>query len=284
MRNLVVREAEDLENWIYNRGGPPDTSIKEDENTAYVYSQWSVWRREISAETETQMISKLGQLPSTGRCDALGRLLVELPNVSPEALGHFPLVLRAVPKSSGKEKENKILTSGSRGRTKSRGQGEQLAKMSDGSLTIPDDFDDAEKGTRYTIPSTSIPSSARCSAVEKMTLTVSMDKLTHTVQKLQIGSDATRLELPILTVEYKKASDNVMKGTNQLRIYLTASVKFLQAIGITNVPVYGVQTDGPIVVLPAAVLRDDDVRSFSIVGARTDDIHSFYSSSTCLSD
>ncbi|KAF8545943.1 hypothetical protein OG21DRAFT_1367723, partial [Imleria badia] len=32
----------------------------------------------------------------------------------------------------------------------------------------------------------------------------------------------------------------------------------LQAVGIANVPVYGVQTDGPIIVLPAAILRDDD--------------------------
>ncbi|KAF8545941.1 hypothetical protein OG21DRAFT_1589690 [Imleria badia] len=77
------------------------------------------------------------------------------------------------------------------------------------------------------------------------------------VQCLQMAADATRLELPILAVNYKKASDSMTKGTNQLRMYLTASVKFLQAVGITDVPVYGVQTDGPIVVLPAAVLRDD---------------------------
>ncbi|KAF8139647.1 hypothetical protein EV363DRAFT_1579207 [Boletus edulis] len=59
-------------------------------------------------------------------------------------------------------------------------------------------------------------------------------------------------------VEYKKVSDDLVKGTNQLRMYLTASVKFLQAVGIRNVPVYGVQTDGSVVVLPAAVLRDDN--------------------------
>ncbi|KAF8425834.1 hypothetical protein L210DRAFT_871349 [Boletus edulis BED1] len=41
-------------------------------------------------------------------------------------------------------------------------------------------------------------------------------------------------------------------------MYLTASVKFLQAIGVTDFAVYGVQTDGPVVVLPAAILRGED--------------------------
>lgn len=41
-------------------------------------------------------------------------------------------------------------------------------------------------------------------------------------------------------------------------MYLTASVKFLQAIGITDFAVYGVQTDGPITVIPAAILRGKD--------------------------
>jgi hypothetical protein len=86
----------------------------------------------------------------------------------------------------------------------------------------------------------------------------SVDALAYKVKQLQLGTDAPCLELPILTAEYKKASDNLMKGTNQLRMYLTASVKFLQAIGITNIAVYGVQTDGPIVVLPAAILGDDN--------------------------
>ena len=95
-----------------------------------------------------------------------------------------------------------------------------------------------------------------------------MRTLTDSIQRMQIGPGSTRLELPILTVEYRKASDSLMKGTNQLRMYLTASVKFLQAVGITNIPVYGVQTDGPIVVLPAAVLRDDNVRSLFTNGVR----------------
>lgn len=64
----------------------------------------------------------------------------------------------------------------------------------------------------------------------------------------------------MLAVEYKKrpGKSDLAKATNQLRMYLTASVKFLQTIGITNFAVYGVKTDGPVVALPAAVIQDDD--------------------------
>ena len=110
-----------------------------------------------------------------------------------------------------------------------------------------------------------------------------MDALASKAQGLQLRPNATRLELPILVVEYKKASDNMMKATNQVRMYLTASVKFLQAVGIANTPVYGVQTDEPIVVLPAAVPRDDNVRSPFATSAGIDNFHLFGSSSTCLS-
>lgn len=260
MRRLVNREAEDLDDWVCRNGGPPGT-LEEVANATYVLSQWLTWKRKINTETEAQMISQLGHFPSTGRCDALGRLLVELPSVSSKTLGQFPLVVRAATKNDADErKDKKAPMSASRTQAKPRGRSEQLAK----SLTVPDDSSTAgteEMGTRYTMLSSSIPSSVQCSNAEKPTSMESLDILTCQAQRLRIGPDATRLELPILTVEYKKTSDHLMKGTNQVRMYLTASVKFLQAVGITNVPVYGVQTDGPIVVVPAAVLRDDDVRS-----------------------
>ena len=41
------------------------------------------------------------------------------------------------------------------------------------------------------------------------------------------------------------------------RMYLTAAVKYLEAIGITDIPVYGVQTDGPIAVFSAAVIKGE---------------------------
>jgi hypothetical protein len=106
-----------------------------------------------------------------------------------------------------------------------------------------------------------------------------MRTLADSAQRTQIGPGATRLELPILTVEYRMASDSLLKCTNQLRMYLTASVKFLQAVGITNIPVYGVQTNSPVVVLQAAVLRGDNVRSLLTDGLR---VMIFISSTVCL--
>ncbi|KAI6155790.1 hypothetical protein BKA82DRAFT_291677 [Pisolithus tinctorius] len=78
------------------------------------------------------------------------------------------------------------------------------------------------------------------------------------IEHLRIRPSAALLDLPIVAVEHKKKSGDLAKRMNQLRMYLAASVKFLQAIGITNFPVYGVEADGPIVSLPAAVLRGDD--------------------------
>ena len=211
------------------------------------------------------MISKLGQFPSTGRCDALGRLLVELPNVSSEAVGNLPLVVHPTERHGDRGRnEVKTSASGSKARTSYRGQGEASTKTPSSSLTVPDVSSGAEartNGTRYTIPSSSVSTSMQSLHKEKTGLAESMDALASKAQRLRLRLDATHLELPILTAEYKKGSDSLMQGTNQVRMYLTASVKFLQAVGITNVPVYGIRTDGPIVVLPAAVLRDDNVRS-----------------------
>ena len=257
IRSLIRREAEDLDEWMLNRGRPSDADT-ELANVVYVVSQYLAWAREIDAETENQKISKLGQFPSTGRCDALGRLLVEVPGASLEMLGQFPLVVRATTKSKQEKTENKAPRSRSMVQANPRSRSEKSAQVSGRSLTIPDTFGatGAETGgKRYTMLSSSSPS-MQYSDGEKAT-----ESLTRKVDELRIESDTTRVELPILTVEYKKASDNVIKGTNQTRMYLTASVKFLKAVGINNFAVYGVQTDGSIAVVPAAVLRDDGVRN-----------------------
>ena len=227
--HLVRRRATDLESWLQSRGGAPDADLQEVEDAVYVLSRWSSWRRETNTETEDRMMSQLGQLPSTGRCDALGRLLVELPNAPPEDFGHFPLVVRTITNN-----------------------GSVLTKTTESCSK----------------PTSSSPSPTQRRDEENATQMGPMRTLADSVQRMQIGSGTTRLELPILTVEYRKASDSLIKGTNKLRMYLTASVKFLQAVGITNIPVYGVQTDGPIVVLPAVVLRDDNVRSLFTNGLR----------------
>ena len=272
----------DLCTWLRGRGASLEAVIQEQDDFVYILSQFSFWRRERNAETEAQMISQLGQLPSTGRCDAMGRLLVELHNLSlPEDVGHLLLVVCPAGKHGGRRTNSEANTTanGPNAQTRHWGQSEASTETPSSSLTVPGASFGAEtgmNGIHYTIPSSSFSTSMQTHE-QKMA-----DKLGFKVQDLRLGPDTAYLELPILIVEYKKDSDNLMKGTNKLRMYLTASVKFLQAVGITNIPVYGVQTDGPIVVLPAAVIRDDSVRNLFTTCPRADDIHFFNSSSIYL--
>ncbi|KAF8439347.1 hypothetical protein L210DRAFT_3646112 [Boletus edulis BED1] len=255
---LINYQPTDLNSWMQRRGGPPDADLHEADHILYVFSQWSSWKRETDAETQDSMISKLGQFPSKGRCDALGRFLVELPNVSSKNVGHFALVDHPAGKHDGSGGSNEVKAS-ARSEAPAKTSRRKTSKRS---LTVPDTSaaPKSTNGMRYFVPSSSISTSMQSLDKEQVDSDSedSVDALTHKTQRLQLGPDATYLELPILAVEYKKVSDDLVKGTNQLRMYLTASVKFLQAVGITNVPVYGVQTDGSVVVLPAAVLRDDN--------------------------
>ncbi|KAF8139653.1 hypothetical protein EV363DRAFT_1444121 [Boletus edulis] len=255
---LINYQPTDLNSWMERRGGPPDADLHEADHILYVFSQWSSWKRETDAETQDSMISKLGQFPSKGRCDALGRLLVELPNVSSKNVGHLALVDHPAGKHDGSGGSNEVKAS-ARSEASAKTSRRKTSKRS---LTVPDTSAAPKRtnGMRYSIPSSSISTSMQSLDKEQVDSDSedSVDALTHKTQRLQLGPDATYLELPILAVEYKKVSDDLVKGTNQLRMYLTASVKFLQAVGIRNVPVYGVQTDGSVVVLPAAVLRDDN--------------------------
>ena len=89
-----------------------------------------------------------------------------------------------------------------------------------------------------------------------------VDEVTAQLQNLYTTGDKEQavLELPIFVGEYKvlkRPADlkGRQTGTNQLRMYLTASAKLLEAVGITGVPVYGVQTEGPIAAISAAVVK-----------------------------
>ncbi|KAG6371760.1 hypothetical protein JVT61DRAFT_9112 [Boletus reticuloceps] len=90
--DLLNHQAPDLRSWLRSRGGSLDAILQENGNYAYVLSQFSIWARGTNAEMEGQMISRR-QFPSKGRCDALGRLLVELPKLSSKDVGHLALVL-----------------------------------------------------------------------------------------------------------------------------------------------------------------------------------------------
>jgi len=66
------------------------------------------------------------------------------------------------------------------------------------------------------------------------------------------------LELPIVLVEYKTDGGEIEgqyippKGANQHRMYCTAATRFLEAVGITEYPVFSVICDGPLAMLTVA--------------------------------
>ncbi|KAF8556408.1 hypothetical protein OG21DRAFT_1495507 [Imleria badia] len=265
LRKILRHEAADLEEWLHSREGPP--LHIELGHGGHADNKWISWNTTTSVETKVQALAALSQAPATGVCDALGRLLVELPNVSAEAVRNFQLVER---KSQVGKKTQKVKAAAStqiQSEPKSltfRGQGEKVSGSSPVPATDSESFvtkkDIEVTPIPYTMPSSSAPISMFSVNNDEMGSSKSPDGLADKIQQLQLNTDASSayLELPILTAEYKKADENSIQGTNQLRMYLTAAVKFLQAIGIMNFAVYGVQTDGPIVVLPAAIVRDDN--------------------------
>ncbi|KAL4063391.1 hypothetical protein V8B97DRAFT_1992062 [Scleroderma yunnanense] len=74
------------------------------------------------------------------------------------------------------------------------------------------------------------------------------DPFHFTPQKAIQGDPSIRfdsLSLPILIAEYKKKDDSgIFKAMNQCRIYLVSAVRFLEALGITDQPVFGLVTKG----------------------------------------
>ncbi|EKM61483.1 uncharacterized protein PHACADRAFT_248126 [Phanerochaete carnosa HHB-10118-sp] len=63
---------------------------------------------------------------------------------------------------------------------------------------------------------------------------------------------ADLLQLPVLVAEWKKEGGDAEQAANQHYIDLVASVKFLQVCGITDCPVFGLRSDGPILLLDYA--------------------------------
>jgi len=66
------------------------------------------------------------------------------------------------------------------------------------------------------------------------------------------------LDLPFYIVEHKQtAGEYVVTGANRHRMYSTASVKFLAALGITDFPVFSLVTEGCIGVVTCTWLERD---------------------------
>ncbi|KAK7019796.1 hypothetical protein VNI00_017912 [Paramarasmius palmivorus] len=55
---------------------------------------------------------------------------------------------------------------------------------------------------------------------------------------------ACLLLLPFLFVEYRKGSDNILAGMNQVRFYLVSAYRYPASLGIYDFPVFAVVNQG----------------------------------------
>ncbi|KAK2465464.1 hypothetical protein APHAL10511_002356, partial [Amanita phalloides] len=231
------------EDWIQLRCGAASGAINTERNNGiHIAQQHARWSDDILSENHSQRLLSLGGDPASGKCDALGRVRVELPYAVPK---DFTLTRAAVEiKTDGKTRKPE----------KAHCQADKTSETSR-SLQIPDKTQPTEP---YSIMSASF-SSTMPKSVAKETPT---DKVISDFDKLQIDDKGTKemkgvLDLPIIAIEYKKQLVDAKKGTNQLRMYLTACVKFLHVLGITEFMVFGIQSDGIHTALPAAVMTND---------------------------
>ena len=171
---------------------------------------------------------------------------------------------------SGKSGQPKEDQTRDRGRGKSGGQSARGSRTNSASTLAPPpateakpkkSASDEDKYEAYDIMAVSL-SPAEATLKDKYA-DASDALVTNTLvtgmKGMRIDSHFNYLELPLLVAEYKRNGQNAVVGTNQLRMYLTAAVKFLAALGIYDFFVFGVQSDGPVVALPAAVMRKKDM-------------------------
>ena len=237
-----------LLSWARDRGCTNGDRHEEADKAGAFQSFHAKWARRREERT-TEEVKLVLQGPASGRCDSLGRLKVILPEVSPAMIGNYSLVVRP---AHGKEDDDAASHHEEGSKSKSNSDPPKDEK----------DLGDNISNSRFPSSFVDVPG--------KSALADTVDELSRQLRNLPTPSSEEKaaqektakekaiLELPILVGEYKRVKDEKDRGTgtNQLRMYLTSSVKFLEAIGITRVPVYGVQTEGPIAAISAAVMKN----------------------------
>ena len=183
--------------------------------------------------------------PLGGRCDSLGQIMVKVTGISATDVEKSSLVVRP-----SREKEGKLTAPQHEHGDGSRAKSTEVQPAKNclgNTISYGHDCLNMKRKSERTGPQDPV------------------DNLTVQIQKAGIADDtsdkeSTALAIPILVGEYKRSTDETGRretGTNQLGVYLTAAVKYLEAIGITGVPVYGVQMEGPIAVFSAAVIKGE---------------------------
>lgn len=216
IQTLAIRQADDLVTWLQDHSRPPNAYAAEFQHSAFVIGRFSSWALETE-ETEEKKFSYLTGLPSIGRCDALGRLLVELPNVSPGTAHYFPLVVhhardelqasKGAAESRASSRKARLPSSASEDNCNTLSNSLEVPVCSPGKKT-------EKSGACYTLPSSSISTSMNLFDKGQTNSPESVDLLVCEVQRLQVGTNPPYLELPALTAEYKKVSAGLMKGGN----------------------------------------------------------------------
>ena len=226
-------------------------------------------------------VETLKSEPVTARCDALGRVWVALSDVTIEALEDLQLAIRdrtnknetpSLMRQVKRMADRKSSVSSKEAGTGEGKGGKQGSRIFFKKVTAEKGKGDKQKSSvakSVTTQSQTVPKSELLTAGGHSLPTqlydtgraalppISTDPVEALLQELQEmrirGSHF--LDLPVLVVEHKKKDENTLaKGTNQMRLYLTACVKFLHAIGIQEFVVYGMLTNGPHAIFPAAVM------------------------------
>ena len=227
--------------WARARGCTEGDRQNDAEKGALMNMLSIAWSGRRSKRTEQEVRFVL-RGPVSGRCDSLGRLKVVLPKVFPTMLGSCSLEVRP---ALGKEDDS------------APSHYEEESKSISDLSKDKADLEDNISNSRF--PSSFVDAPEKFIPVDKA------DELISRLRDLPTRSSKERavqeqvvLDLPILVGEYKRPADDKGRGigTNQLRMNLTSSVKFLEAVGITGVPVYGVQMEGPIAAISAAVMKN----------------------------
>ena len=234
-----------ISDWVKAHGAEISERGKETSMRAQVQILFADWlnRRasidEVKAENDSICKGPLG-----GRCDSLGQIMVKVTGVSTADVEKSSLVVHPT-----REKVDNITA------PQPQHEGGSKAKSTGGKPSITKNGLGDTISNGYTCVGVELKNERSQDPV---------DKITAQMQKAGISDETNdkesiALAIPILVGEHKRLTDGTSRetGTNQLRMYLTSAVKYLEAIGITGVPVYGVQTDGPIAVFSAAVIKGE---------------------------
>ena len=239
-RLYAAQSSLQLDHWKDAHGGTIDevnNEVQKNFRTGMLGIDW-FGRRSMTNSVEAG--AKLRNGPSSGRCDSLGQLIVRLERVSPSRVEKSSLVVRPTHKI---EDKSTVSPPQHEGGNKAKSNGVQPAKMKN---ELGNAISNGHP--RVDLELKNVRSQDPVDEVNAQTQRTSISDETG-------DKESTALGLPILVGEHKRPIDGTGRETNQLRMCLTAAVKYLEAIGIAGVPVYGMQMEGPTAVFSAAVVK-----------------------------